>query len=58
MVVAAHKIWKRRRIFVKELRNIKNSIVKGYGALYKLCAPSIITHYALRITHCSCMFKF
>ena len=23
----------------------------GIGALYELCAPSIITHYALRITH-------
>ena len=33
------------RFFI--IKNIK----RGMGALYKLCAPSTITHYALRITH-------
>ena len=58
MVVGGPKNLKPRRTVVAERLDHKKRIVKGYGALYKLCAPSIITHYALRITHCSCMFKF
>ena len=40
-----------RKCFSKGISRIITYIKMGIGALYELCAPSTITHFALRITH-------
>ena len=45
MMVAAHKIWKRRKVYILYKR--------GIGALYKLCAPSTTPHSSLLIPNSS-----
>ena len=44
-MVAAHKIWKRRKVYILYKR--------GIGALYKLCAPSTTPHSSFLTPHSS-----
>ena len=51
--IARFLFYMAHRNYTIRMFHVKHFIKRGIGALYELCAPSFITHYALRITHFS-----